>query len=765
MIEKLVKKVKNYIKGKPSIPESTSTVDYSERSKNNYKLNEYNPNILANKKGCMGIYKEMENDDCLARTHDFITKSVSSIPWAIEPGEDTPLAKEQSEFVFEVLNNTKIPTKDCIQNLMNARKYGFQVGELIWDAKDGKIIISNIKCKSSTMFDFDTDEFDNLLPDGLILKNYNRERLSINKFVILVHPYIQDGNYYGTSDFNAVYREWWSKDALFKMRNKAGESYAEPLRDVIYDKSMSTAHLDALKGIINDLHSNLAVYRPGVWNKERGEWDLTAEIKYLETTREPSDTYTSIIDKLDIAMTRRSLIGDQLGQTDTKSGNRALGEVHMDLYWVVLGEILLKIENVYNEQVIKRLIDANWTGTKKYPYMNFKTIDDKITKEKVDIIKIAIDSGLVDETEEWVRPYLNLPILSEEEKKRIEEKKAQAIKDRQQDMIDNADDETEEAEPKDNQELKQNKAKQKFKTETNYKAIKSSLDSVESESVSELVKAFEIVRKDMLWQAQKIIDSGDKRFEVEIKAKDKKNIRNIFELSFMDTMLQGKESAVTEIEKAQKTSKYKYEYSESKKSYKNINVKITGGDIDYIEKHYADKLTYSDRFLRDKQKQRAFYITGVESDNITGKIERILTEGIGKIDNKQIAAQIDAVFNQYLYTGEIDGATAEPARINTIVRTNTTRIFNESRLSAFEDPELNNFVKAFQYDAILDDRTTEYCDYHNGQVVRSGDPRLYVLCPSHYNCRSIWTAIFAGEDFSVDWKDKSGIEAGAGFGL
>lgn len=756
---------------KKVLKEETSAVDYGERAKKTYNITEYNPSKLANKRGRLGIYKDMEKDDCLARVHEFKAKSVTSIDWDIVPGEETPLAKEQADFTKDVLNKTTIPTKDCMQNLLDKSKYGFKVAELKWGVRDLKVVIENIKCKPSEMFDFDTDEYDNLKPDGLILTNSNRTRLNVNKFVIIVHPYLKDGNWYGTSDYDAVYREWWSKDVMIKMRNKAAESYAEPLRDVIYDKTkMSTTELNAMKAIINDLHSNLAIYRPATWDKEGKNWIPTSEVKYLETQRKTSEEYTMVIEKLDTAMTRRALIGDHLGQTKTENGSRASSQSDMELFWLVLKEIIQQLQDVYNEQVIKRLIDANWTGTKVYPRMKFHTISDDITKEKMDIMKLAIDMGIVDGEEEWVRPYLNLPKLTPEAKAKMDEKKAQAEAAKQQ-ALDNMNNGGGKGKNQDQQDdegagLKhRHLKKQKFEDYTNYKAIETAMDATEKDVIPELSKAFEDIRQDLIWQAQKIVNSGKVKYEIDIKAKHKGAIRNILELAFMDTMMKGKESAINEIEKAQKKTNYKINIKPELRNYKDIKIQLVGGNIDFITKTYADKFSYADKYLKDKQKQRAFYITGVESSAILGKVNKILTEGIGKLDVAKITAQIDEVFNPYLETGEIDGRVGAPERLNTIVRTNTTRVMNEARLSTYEDPDLNNFVKAFAYSAILDDRTTDFCAFHDGQVVRAGDPRLYVLAPSHFNCRSLWTAIFAGEDFETDWYDKAGIEPGQGFGL
>lgn len=86
------------------------------------------------------------------------------------------------------------------------------------------------------------------------------------------------------------------------------------------------------------------------------------------------------------------------------------------------------------------------------------------------------------------------------------------------------------------------------------------------------------------------------------------------------------------------------------------------------------------------------------------------------------------------------GTTAAriPAYLNTLVRTNTFEALNEARHAYFESPDLAGFVLAYEYSAILDDRTTDFCRHMDG-FVRAHDDDIWDTYrpPNHFNCRSL----------------------------
>jgi len=61
--------------------------------------------------------------------------------------------------------------------------------------------------------------------------------------------------------------------------------------------------------------------------------------------------------------------------------------------------------------------------------VRFDDITNKISKE---LLKVLIDAGVIDQEESWIRERVGIPELTEEERKDIEEKKKQRVKDQQE---------------------------------------------------------------------------------------------------------------------------------------------------------------------------------------------------------------------------------------------------------------------------------------------------------------------------------------------
>jgi len=92
-----------------------------------------------------------------------------------------------------------------------------------------------------------------------------------------------------------------------------------------------------------------------------------------------------------------------------------------------------------------------------------------------------------------------------------------------------------------------------------------------------------------------------------------------------------------------------------------------------------------------------------------------------------------------------------PARLETIVRTNLTEVYNQGRL--VQGSLADEYLEAWQYSAIIDTRTTEVCKHLDGRVFMADDKRVAgVRPPRHFNCRSVLVPIVVGE--TVEEGDK-----------
>ena len=103
-----------------------------------------------------------------------------------------------------------------------------------------------------------------------------------------------------------------------------------------------------------------------------------------------------------------------------------------------------------------------------------------------------------------------------------------------------------------------------------------------------------------------------------------------------------------------------------------------------------------------------------------------------------------------------------PARLENIARTNTSDAVNQARMTVFGDPDLKGFIQAYEYSAILDDRTSEVCEALDGRIRKEWGARTP---PNHFQCRSILVPVTTVDDWSRK-EDKIPVAGmpNAGFG-
>ena len=798
------------------------------------------------------VLERMMLDDKLKAAHDFKVTSVLASGWEIQPASEVPRDVQIADFVTDNLESLDIPFDDFLRNFCDAWNYGYKLAEKIYYIKDGLFYLKNIKCKPSKVLRFNVDDFSNLTSVQYVLGNM-QELIPPEKFIIYVNPYLKDGEWYGEPDLVAVYREWWSKDTLVKIRNIAARTHAMPIRVLLYDEATTPDDLNKMKGEVDDIHENLALYIPAKRAEDgTGKLIPLVELSFLESARTTTPEFNAIIEQLDNAMLHRLLIGDKLGlspsnasASDGKSnsgGSKALAQVHFDLYMNGIIKFLRHhIENLIQEQLIKQLVALNFK-VDKYPQFKFKVEDDTLMA-RVQVVALAVQWGLVDASAPWVIEYLHFPVAAESlattnknissdtgtiaeanavEDEKIKEQQAQEAQTgaagpmaptdtlpyesenfggpgsgrfpagsheaQADEYLNNAlnlqaqvfgrvkhtPEKLQELKNQRNVALKQAKGyiKQvsdkntqrdliarhdnlatkenriglyvekenwsaKFSKVCNFARMEKGLNEAETKCVNRLVDIFKEIRTDLLQKSKKLHEIGKKDGIKAFKGSILAELKDTYQKFFTQCYVNGQNEAKDEIAKGKKTN----------------------GNFKYQEINYALPFDSAVRFFSlnktqmDAIRQRAFYITGIEQDEVLKKVNQILLDDIGTASVQDTMKSVEDVLAPYLETGSIDESVADPWLLQTIVRTNESEMFNMGRMAEFNNPDLDGFVQAYEYSAVMDDRTTEFCSEHDGQCLEAGDDRVDEFPPAHYNCRSIWAPVFRGEDYDNNWDD------------
>lgn len=240
----------------------------------------------------------------------------------------------------------------------------------------------------------------------------------------------------------------------------------------------------------------------------------------------------------------------------------------------------------------------------------------------------------------------------------------------------------------------------------NFTSLKRSMETFEQTLKDKIDEVTAKQKADLLAQIKKAVDANDIAAIGEIKAKYTGDLSQALTDVQKEMFEIGKKSAAVEM---------------------NVQVPPTKAEVRGAMRVQNDALIDS-------------MVTDMETTAKTA-VTQIANKKGGSITNTNAAEAIAAA------SEAIDKVvTGQKNALNTL---GVTGSVNLGRSSIFERyPEK---VYAFQYSAILDDKTTETCRSLDGRVVKAGSPEFYLYSPPrHYNCRSIWVEILQDETFKPD---------------
>lgn len=661
----------------------------------------YNPDDLVGRKG-LDIYKKMQQRDGQVKAVFMLKKFARlSTPWSIRPlDEEDNEAVRQAEFIEHCFSEMRGNIDDFLLKMWNAMRDGYSVAEMnykVFKGGDfsGLIGLDSIKVRDASTFRFETDKHGNILDDGLI-QGYGNLRLPVNKFVLFSYnPNNDDAeSIYGDSDFRAAYRYYFSNDLIQRFWNIYLEKFGQPTVVGKYPSGTTKEKQDTLFNILKKIQNDTVLTYPD---------NLTIDL--MEAQRHGDAGYSDAMGFNNNMIARSLLVGSLLMDTGDR-GSWALSKTHFDVFIYILQYLGKETEEtIMKEQVIKRLIDYNFANP-KYPAFEFESLVKDDQKGKAEIAKMLVDAGLINPEENWVRKFLDIPA-----------KKADV------DLPEPKDDE-----PFYIQNFKLNRQPNKYEKKVNFTRIKKSLDKYEADAKDALVeiikKQKEALEKNIL--KSKLIENSDPKEIEKLQLNYVGDLRTEIKNWLIELWKYGKEEVRSEL---------------SKKDYVDIVIGLP-----------PEKAL---KYLQNK----AFYVAGVIRDDILKKARTILYNGLraGK-KSSEVIYELDEYFKEYIGTPGLEvksGKELTPHHLENVVRTNFGDAYNQGRLDMMRDPDVKDFVVAYEYSSILDERTTEFCDSMDGKIFEAGDPDIAgINPPNHYMCRSQLVPITKFEKYEPVGRDE-----------
>ena len=284
---------------------------------------------------------------------------------------------------------------------------GYKPSEIMWDASEGDVWISEFRGRRPSRFVFGMDYALRMLtPSNMI----DGEPVPDRKFVCLSYGG-HDHNPYGLGLGYQLYWPVWFKKNGVRFWMTFAEKFGSPTAVGKYPSGTSDPDKDTLLAALSAIQQQTGIRIPD-----------TMSIELLEAKRAGDASYETLCDYMD-----RCIAKVVLGQTLTSEaggskgeGSYALGKVHD----AVRGDILKADADLQcecnNRTVVKWLVDYNFpvSGRGAYPKVYRRTEPEADLKPLAERDKILlVDMGLAKRVpESYIEDAYNLPLAKDGER-------------------------------------------------------------------------------------------------------------------------------------------------------------------------------------------------------------------------------------------------------------------------------------------------------------------------------------------------------------
>lgn len=657
----------------------------------------YNRDDLWNKTGDYSIYEDMLNDDqvsiCSKLKKDLILGSGFDL---VADGSD-----DQEDIIKELHKSLNSDIEGQLLNrleeMLNCYDFGFSLTEKIFQKKhDGKVTLKQLKTRHPNSWLIHQDDHGNITK---FEQNTNAGVIDIPA-INLVHMIANEKfqNPYGTSDLRTCYAAWFAKRQVVRFYGIFLEKAASPIPVARYDKSAPQSAIDKIHNIIKKFQTKTAITIP----KE-------IEVDFLES-KSAGEAYSKAINIFNMFIGRALFVPDLLGLTgsETGGGSYSLGKDQIKIFFMHINRRRAYLEAIIQKHFIEPICKYNYGEMDYYPCFKFKPLDDSEAVELAKVWLEAVKSKVFKPNDEEINYFRSLVKFPEGDVEMHEPAPIINPLDpnaKPMDQKPKAVDKNQEDEESNDKETKTfgkvfNLPKGTYYKKVDFKAIEAKFNDYDKSLMNEARPVINKIFNDLYDQLakKKIIEKKDIDKVDTIQLKYLKELKTILKSSFMSIYKDGQVQANSELFKS------------------NFRQPTT-----------------TEEFLRLLEQENFNYI-GDWQYNVTKNVRQQLIIAIK--EGKPLSEVINILDNE--------GKALSEVSLERYSRTKHTEVMNRGRLEAFES---SGVVAAYQYSAILDDRTSDICRGLDGKIFQAGKEPVP---PMHFNCRSLLIPITKYEEFETD---------------
>ncbi len=701
----------------------------------------FNPDDLWQKKGDYSVYEKMCQDDqvsvCLRLKKDLILG---------DGGQFTPGDDNQDEIIDDLkaafFDEYSGDFSNDLEEILTGYEFGFSLTEKVFKLRtDGNLGIKYLRTRHPNSWRLHQDikgnveKYEQITVDGSLTINPKSVIHFIND------PKFQ--NPYGYSDLRSAYNAWFTKTQVVRFFAIFLEKAASPIPYAAFDKNAPQSAVDKLFEILKSFQTKTALVVP-----------KDIELKFLEARNSSGDAYTKAIHLFNMFIGRALFIPDLLGFTgsETAGGSLALGKEQMNLFFMHIMRRREHLEGIINKELVKPIVTYNFGDIPNPPKFRFKPLDDM---QAVDLAKVWLDAvkgKAYEANDEEINHFRKLVKFPEGEVNRpdagdpmLHPAVQQALgghpmapvgpdgkpytPDKNNPLNPNkeGDDNKDPQDPaaKSGKLVSEKEITSKggdpadksgslppdkknfgkfynlppgnYCKKVDFKSIENKLKDYDASllnDVKPIVKKIMIDLKDQI-QRKNILKSQDVSRIDGLSLKYKKELKQVIKNSFMQLFKDAQSQAASELDKS----------------------------------NFAKPLT-NEEFLAAIEAETFQYVGDYEY----AILKRVRVELIAAIkDGRPLSSVLDVL--------DTDLKDLSEASLERYARTKHTEVMNNARVEYFDS---TGVVAAYQYSAVLDDRTSDICAGLDGKIFEAGSEPIP---PMHFNCRSVLIPITKYEDY------------------
>lgn len=706
-----------------------------------------------------GIYREMMLDDQITAALDLVNAAITGRRWRFKV-EDESQQEAADLFTFNMTRVLKGNVTQLVNYMLWARVEGFSVvekvyGSFAWEGKE-RWGLANYKLRPNDTITVETDEHGNVekllqeRPDG------SETELDPQRFIYSVYKSELDAHY-GQSALRGIYEHYWAKLNIYKFWNIFMERMAGGFTVATVEGKLQVGEEKNLRDVMQNIQAATNITLPKGVTMEH----------HMPTDK---GTFNEAVKSRNMSISRGLLLPSLVGfGEEASTGSQARSQTQLEVWWMFLDAIARWLSDTLNEQLFRELSVWNF-GDIDPPLFEFESLTSEQKKLYAEQWISAVQGNVVKNTVEDESRFRDLLHFGERDPdaELVNEKPSGVTPEGGGLPQDDTPLLPEGSNPLDTATAgmrSQRDVDPRFEDRINTTAIDEELYQVEAEkfgadlfaAVDQSWLAFmSNVRAGSPWQFSEVN---------QLVAPDGTQMEDVIRTSLLGAFEFGRETAHQEINSIRNEQGLDAVPLEES-GLESINMSHFA-KLELVAAGFALDVETAEQYLEVKLLQLVGHIT---NDQILSATRLAIINGLRSeqdIDTivSNAADVLEPVIGERDRSGNLITEANLPARLATLVRTSLTEAFNEGRRSFFEDDDLDGYVEAYQYSAILDSRTTEFCRRANGRIwpVDSNLWQHYVP-PNHFNCRSLMIPVVQGDQWATSRDVPTDVTPSPGFG-